>query len=284
MPSYKTDVVERLFDARWTGGEPALSNPVVTLEDIQVGIRAFNERNGTSWSDMNPANFFKDFIRRRDGANRNWPPSVFERGYTARQLTGDGLSFEFVRHALGQAEPFSSERISQPTVETPRHKIQSVSLPLTSRELGRPDETWLTQVLVRLHVVETHLSVYSPRSFEQVDHLQMGMKLRKAEIDSVYLGLDRRPGGLHTTLIACEAKGHSDDILEDQIIAQVKALSRLTVLFDDVLPLAAKVVRGVGIHVVEFAAVERSSVEGLVALTVVSEAVYELSPPVPGIR
>jgi hypothetical protein len=284
MPSYKTEVVERLFDARWRRSGRPLSSHIVTLEDVQAGIRAYNARHGTTWSDRNPPNFFKDFIRNRRRGNAWWPSSVLRRGYTGRQVTGDGLAFEFVLLGEGQTEAFSSERIPPPAEATPRHKIQSVSLPLTSRELGREEETWLMQVLVRLHVIETHLSIYSPQHFEQVDHLQMSMKLRRAEVDSVYLGLDRRPDGVRTTLIACEAKGHSDDILEDQMIAQVKALARLEINFDEMLPIAAKVVRGEGIHVVEFATVERTNVEALEALTVVSQAVYQLLPPVPGIR
>lgn len=284
MASYKTEVIEYLFNERWSSdtGEP--TDTVVTLAEVQAGIQAYNARHGTSWSDRNPANFFKDFIRRRESANRNWPRSVLDRGYTARQLTGSGQAFAFVLLEPGQTEAFPVERIPPPTAATPRHVIQSVSLPLASRKLGRAEETWLTQVLVRLHVVETHLAVYSPRTFTQIDHLQMSMKLRRAEIDSVYLGLEETVlGDSRHTLIACEAKGRSDDILADQIMAQAKSMARLSVDFDYILPMAAKILGSKGIHLVEFEAVKRVDVPELERLSIASEALYQLSPPVPGI-
>ena len=284
MPSYKTEVIKRLFDGRWRSGVAPLTDPLVTLDDVQAGIRAYNKRHGTERSDRNPANFFKDFVRNRDSANRNWPPSVLGRGYTARQSTGGGDAFVFVPLAPGQTEAFPVDRIPAPTDETPRHAIQSVSLPLASRKLGRDEETWLTQVLVRLHVIETHLSVYSPREFEQVDHLQMSMKLRRAEVDSVYLALERGEGSApQSFLVTCEAKGGSDDILEDQLLAQTRSAAGLVVDFDYVLPMAAKVIRGTGIQVVEFAAVERGEAAEVADLEIVSHVLYRLSPPVPGI-
>ena len=165
---------------------------------------------------------------------------------------------------------------------TPRHPIQSVSLPLASRKLGRAEETWLTQVLVRLHVIETHLSVYSRLDLDEVDHLQMGMKLRRTEVDSVYLA-HGSGGDRESFLVTCEAKGRTDDILIDQVIQQTRSAAGLRVRFDYVLPMAAKVVRETGIYVVEFEAVERSLAADVADLTVASEAVYTLSPPVPGI-
>ena len=283
MSSYKTEVIEQLFDARWSDESGSLRTPLVTLGDVQDGIRAYNGHHGTEWSTMNPANFFKDFIRRRDSANRNWPTSVLERGYTARQSTGGGQVFEFVPVKEGQTDAFPIERLPSPTEETPRHAIQSVSLPLASRKLGRDEETWLTQVLVRLHVIETHLSVYSPHDFQQVDHLQMSMKLRRAEVESVYLALGDGDEQPLSYLVICEAKGSSDDILEDQILAQTRAAGGLDIEVDFVLPVAAKVIRNVGIQVVEFRAVERDRAREVTDLAVVSQAVYQLSPPVPGI-
>src|SRR5262249_5237398 len=157
-PSSKAAVVEALFDARWVAASGSLSNPVVTLEDVGAAIQAFNEKAppGQRLSPRNLANFFRDFVRTRASANRNWPPTVLRRGYPARQVTGDNRCFEFVPLAAGQALPFPLTAVAGPAV--PRRQLESVSLPLALRRLGRTDETWLLQVVVRLRVLETHLS------------------------------------------------------------------------------------------------------------------------------
>src|SRR5438552_2594303 len=89
--SRKPDIIEFLFNERWGEQTSTLSRPVVTLEDIVQAIRQYNARNRVDpqMSDRNPANFFKDYIRKRSSANVNWPPALLARGYTARQRTGN---------------------------------------------------------------------------------------------------------------------------------------------------------------------------------------------------
>lgn len=236
-------------------------------------------------STKNPANFFKDFVRDKRRANNNWPRYVLEAGFTARQTTGGGKCFEFIPLAPGQTEPFPLA--IRPRPETPHHAIESVSLPLASRVLGRAEETWLIQVAVRLRVVETHLSLFSSHRDRvvQVDHLQISAKVGP-EIDALFLVVeDAEPcEQRQDAIVSCEAKGLRDDLLEDQILEQVRAVFKIpTVTQNTVIPLGIKVVGRSELHVVEFQAVAREEAPELVSLTMVSDAIYELRPPVPGV-
>ncbi len=283
MATYKTDVILAIFDARWDNSSGTLSAPIVTLSDVSQGIRNYNLTTGSSHSDRNPANFFKDFVRKNKSANENWPNSVFSRGYTERQITGSGACFEFVPLISGQTIPFPS--IPAPSASTPRHQIESASLPLASRRLGRSDEPWLIQVLVRLRVIETHLALFSVREILQVDHLQMSVKLAKSEIDALFLATEKDDSGTgNEILICCEAKGRGDDILADQIVRQVQALFDASGMDQNmIIPIAVKAVGPSQVHVIEFEAVSREDSKSVTLLKPVSQAVYELVPVVPGI-
>jgi len=172
-------------------------------------------------------------------------------------------------------------------VEDAVYKIESASLPLASRRLGRKDEPWLVQVLVLLRVIETHLSVHSTRRSKvvQVDHLQMSVKQRKTEIDALFLVIEQDEGGTtHEIILCCEAKGRRDDKLEDQALRQAKAVFKMQgVSQDTVIPLVAKAIAPSKIYIVEFASLRREDAEKTRALTVASKAVYELLPAFPGI-
>ena len=99
--------------------------------------------------------------------------------------------------------------------------MESVSLPLASRRLGRGDEPWLIQVVARLRVVESHFSLVSRRSVRQLDLLQLNVKLSGTEIDALFLAQEEvAPGVFEEVIVTCEAKGIRDDILEDQILKQ----------------------------------------------------------------
>lgn len=281
MPSKKTPIIEDLFNQRWNPVTRTLTNPIVTLADVQAAIHLYNTTHPTSQlSTANPANFFKDFTRSIASANQNWPASVLANGYTARQRTGNNECFEFVPLPVGQVTPFLQ---SAPWLNLPQHLIQSASMSLTSKRLGRRDETWLTQVLVRLHVIETHLAAYSPRNIVQVDHLQMGVKQTASEIDALYLAIeDLGNGNTQEAIICCEAKGRRDDILEDQIVAQVRTTFAMRGLTQNlVIPMAAKAVSRSKVYVAEYDAVVRGTAP--ITLTVLSQAMYEFVPPVAGI-
>ncbi len=288
MSTAKTDVVEQIFQKLWSDSTGQLSRNTVTLSDVQEAIREYNRAHPESkrLSDRNPANFFKDFIRNRERANKNWPKSVLERGFTAQQLTGRNACFEFVPLPEGQKTPFPN-KIPDPTPQDALYKVESASLPLASRRLGRKDEPWLIQVLVRLRVMETHLSVHSPRRNRvvQVDHLQMSVKQRETEIDALFLVVERdERDSTHEIILCCEAKGRRDDILEDQALRQAKAVFKMEgVTQDTVIPVVAKAFAPSKIFIVEFAALTRADADKTDALTIASRAVYELLPAVPGI-
>jgi hypothetical protein len=286
--SKKTEVIEIIFDRLWDAQNSALTRSVVTLSLVGDAIKAANrgKTNKERLSAGNLANFFKDFIRNKDSANRNWPASVFSRGYTAVQRTGKNACFEFVPLKRGQTEPFPLQIVHTQSTGTP-HELESVSMPLASRRLGRRDESWLMQVLVRLRVIETHLALTSSKNIVQLDLLQMSIKQRGSEIDGLFLAVEEATvpaPGTRELLVICEAKMRRDDILEDQIVSQVKTVAQLKgVAQEEFIPMAAKLVGPSQVFVVEFESVPRSAAANLTSLVVVSQQVYELVPAVPGL-
>lgn len=285
----KSAIIEDIFVRRWNPETRSISNSLVTLQELSVAIQSYNIAHPQRpLSDRNPANFFKDFIRNKRRANNNWPGRVFEAGFTGRQITGEGRSFQFVPLAEGQTEPFPLNAVPGPTVETPRVKIETISLPLASRRLGRKDEPWLIQVIVRLRIIETHLAMFSSRKIIQLDHLQMNIKLSRSEIDALFLAVEELDGEKHReVLVTCEAKGRNDDILENQVLEQVRAAFRFQLASEvdalGVLPIAIKAFAPSQIYVVEFESLSQEQAESAVSLNIASTAVYELNPPIPGI-
>jgi hypothetical protein len=285
MASLKTEVIEKIFHLRFDAVKQSLSEPIVRLNDVSDGIEAYNLAHGTAHSTNNPANFFKDFIRVRRRANANWPDSVLKAGYTGRQLTEGGACFEFVPLAPGQTEAFPPVNFAQPSEITPKYQIESVSLPLASRRLGRKDEPWMIQVIARLRIVESHFSLSSGRAIKQLDLLQLNVKLSGTEIDALFLAQEEiGKEQYEEVIITCEAKVGRDDILEDQILNQAKAPFKMKqVKQDRVIPLAVKCVAPSTIFVVEFNELTREGYEEIESLTVAAESLFEIKPPVPGI-
>lgn len=227
MASQKTTIFESLFRARWDG--KTLTRSLVTLEEVVAAIKAHNAKAGAKKiSQKNPANFFKDFVRNVRAAERNWPASVLAAGYTGEQRTGKGNSFEFVRLPSGQITAFSAKSSVYPKnpATTKLAVAQTLSLPIMTKVLARSDENWLQSVSVDLHLPQIHLALHpqSSLSFVEVGHMQSNVKLRKTEIDGLYYGrIDKD----HVALITMEAKGHSDDILESQIMSQIEAVQNM---------------------------------------------------------
>ena len=291
----KTEIIERIFDARWNAGTKTLSGEIVTFEDIAEAIHGHNQ-NVSPAERIGRGNiyaFFKDFIRNLERANRNWPPSVLERGFTGQQLTGGGNAFRFVPLPPGQTEAFPRSRLHRypenPTAS--RFWLQSLSLPIEMKILGRSDEPWLMQVAVQLHLIQTHLAFSSSHKFIHVTHMQTGIKQAGAEIDGLFLG---KVEGDITAIITVEAKGTKDDILLTQVLEQAKAVLRMRSIRDSrklligdyetiiVIPMAMKVLGPNQIYVAEY---ESISYDGPApsAVSLVSESIYELRPPVRGI-
>jgi hypothetical protein len=286
LPTAKTEIIESIFRARFNPQTRSLSSSLVTLTDVSEAIHVYNRAHPDStMSTRNPANFFKDFIRNRASAERNWPQYVREQGFTARQVTEIGNCFEFVPLPEGRTEAFPAAPFSSPRPETPRHLIESVSLPLASRRLGRNDEPWLIQVITRLRIIESHFSLFSSRNIRQLDLLQMSVKLAGTEIDALFLAHEEyKPGEFREVIVTCEAKGGRDDILEDQILRQAKAPFSMGVITQDhVIPIAVKCVASSEVFVVEFEGLDRATYPQVEALTHVSDSIFVIRPPVPGI-
>lgn len=292
MASQKTEIIEDIFFARFDAEQKVLANPFVTIEELGEAIRANNAKHPETkgLKSDNPANFVKDIVRKRSSANRNWPKSVFSLGYTGRQVTGGGLALEFLEIEVGQTEPFPTPDFANPPDNIPVHIIESVSLPLASRRLGRGDEPWMIQVVTKLHVIETHFSLASPNAIHQLDLLQLNVKLTGTEIDALFLAHEELSGSkkgesqYDEVIVTCEAKSASEDLIETQIISQAKApFEHLKITQNRVIPIAVKCIKPCTLYVIEFQAFERDSYKDIDSLVVVGQSLFELRPPVPGI-
>ncbi len=277
--SQKTQVIEHLFKKHWNAKNGALDKTLMSLDDVAQAIRECNKLQGTTLSDRNPANFMKDLLRGAN-ASKNWPASVAARRFTGIQRTGDGECFEFIPYRPGQSEPFPDAfKVRE---DAPRFLVQSISLPLATKSLGRSDETWLIQTAINLRVVETHFAVAPSFPLLELTHLQMGIKLRSTEIDALFLGKAGDPKKPDSVLVTCEAKQAKDPLIPSQIINQVQAAFAEAEV-DTVVPIGLRTVKGVGFYLTEFEAVKRADAHALDELTLASDAIYELRPPVKGI-
>ncbi len=266
MTSEKTPIIERLFFQRYDPGTDTLSDEIVTLEQVSAAIR---EAEG-GLSTRNPANFMKDIVR---SPNRNsaFPAAVVAEGWTARQDPGEGRCFRFVRLPPGQETAFLTTDPDPSLLANP-HRVQSLSLPPASRTFGRPHETWLTHVVTNLGVVHTHLALNSPIELIGLELLQSNVELGQAEVDAIYLATSIDENKF---LISCEMKGPREVLDEDQIERGAKRVVE-TSGGADVLPMGVKALTGGLIWIVEFD-------KRISPLTKVSEGLYRLDPPVPGI-
>lgn len=285
MASKKTPVVEYLFEKLNADGRT-----VALFDDVANAIRHFKENKGLDLSDNNPANFMKDLLRGMN-ASSNWPESLTRKGITGQQQTGEGRIFEFVPFKPGQTEPFPNP--FEPTGKEEEFVVQSLSLPLATKSLGRNDESWLIQVSVWLRILETHFARSMAKNLIEISHLQNGVKLNRSEIDALFLGVQENNEGRRANiLITCEAKQQKDPILGDQIVRQIASafgcVSDASLDISCVIPTAIKALKDTGsIYLAEFEpwSVDEANVEetSRKELVVARSAIYRLVPPVPGI-
>lgn len=279
VSSEKTQVIELLFAQRHNSETGELSQPLVTFDDIVAAIR----ETGASLSTSNPANFFKDIIRSRNRESV-WPDAVFAAGFTATEaIDAPKGCFRFMPLPPGQATKFPLPFAPPDSALENPIMLQTLSLPVASKRLGRADETWLTQLAVRLYLVETHFAHSNPRRLREITHLQSNIKLRTGEIDSAYEALDE-DGNRY--LITCEVKGSADVIWLPQVLRASEALLQTDAAIDArgdasarPIPFAIKALGGGLIHTVDFDPDNRIE-HGLFP---VSQQVFRLSPEVDGI-
>jgi hypothetical protein len=304
--SEKPKVVEYLHSLYEQGKIP---DGIVTSDQVIKAIAA----TGAVLGKANPANFVKDIVR-SENANAIWPESLKRKRVSARQRYGGTRVFQFVPYVKEQIEPFPDRFM--PNQQTHIHTVQSASRSFVARRLGRKEETWLTQIVVNLRLIESQLSIFSPQlrsRVRDVTHLQMGMKTQP-EIDAVFLATFgeteklKSATGLHM-LISCEAKQFGQRILEDQIREQVAKAMEITrklktPQIEAVKPMAIKVVehkfptgKERAIHMVEFEHIGRTQYESAWAnsatseerlytmpLVSVSDTIYRIMPPVSGLN
>lgn len=267
MPSLKTPVLDNLFFDRYDETTGTLSDPVVTLKQVSTAIGKW----GASLSDRNPANFLKDVVR-SPTRNDNFPASVVAKGWTVRQDPGAGRCFRFVQLPAGQTTAFLNNEPDPSLVAAP-HEVQSLSLPPVSRQFGKPHETWLTHVVTNLAVLHTHIALHSPLEFIGLELLQSNVGLGDAEVDAVYLGTLADASHL---LLSCEMKGPREVLDEHQIERGASRVAATSSVAAAVVPVGVKALRGELVWIVEFDT-------SFPPVAQVSEGVYRLVPPVPGI-
>jgi len=282
--SQKTIVIERIFDQLYDATSGTLNRSVVTSKDLEDAKRYCNEHLGATIKlDTNPYNFMKDIVRGKAGA-KIWPDRIRKLGYIGEQRTGDGRVFEFVPILEGASESFDID--FRPTAGTPHYPVQSLSLPLASKALGRTDESWLLQVAVNLRIIESHFAIGDNHQIDalELNHLQMDIKLRKVQIDALYLAkFALSPTDYSgTALITVEAKQGNQRILTEQIARQVKAAFQSTST-DLIIPVAIAAIPKKGMYVVEFKAVRRAEIDEFIAPVFHREAMFILHPSVKGI-
>jgi hypothetical protein len=296
----KTVIIERIFERRWNPETGSLLNDLVTIDDIKNAVDAFDKNVPKGLKPFgaryNVYAFFKDFVRRTSSANRNWPASVLSRGYTARQETGGGRSFRFIKVPAGQVTAFFEPPAAYPRLKGRecRFRIQSLSLDFETRLVGFwGHESWLMQVAVQLKLIQSHLALCSEHNFVEVADLQQNIKQGRAEIDGLFLG---RMSSDSPMLITVEAKGRKDDILETQVAAQVVAVMRNKNIRKNlpaiarnpedfyILPMAMKIFDDSVIYIAEYDPV-RYEPNGVISdVRLVGESLCEIIPPVEGIR
>ena len=275
MPSMKSSVIEWLFFDKLgfrTNGN--IGDGVVTMGDVVDGIEA----TASGLSKSNPANFFKDITR--NNPDMIWPASVLAAGFTGEDAIGTAPQavFRFVPLPAGQLTAFPPPLAPSAAMLASPHTIQSLSMPISTKALGRSDENWLAQVAARLHVVETYFAQFSPNSMAEVTFLQTGVKLPQGEADSAYSVVDSSG---ETWLVSVEAKGRREKIHPPQIHRAAASLLQTSAAQATcgVIPMAMKVVSVSTIYIVEF---EKLRVP-TDPLTKVGEGVLRLVPDVAGI-
>lgn len=280
--SEKTKIIERIFETLYDEESQTLTRTIVTSEDVQNAKRYCAEHHGTKMkADTNPYNFMKDIVRGKS-AFKIWPKRLRDLNIGGEQRTGNGAVFEFV-HGEGALNSLFAD--FSPTDSTPQFSVQSLSLPLASKALGRTDESWLLQVSVNLRIIESHFANEENSQVKALEltHLQMDIKLRKVQIDALYRILYLNASKEETdALITVEAKQDNQRILTEQIGRQVVAAFKSTKT-NLVIPVANAVQKNIGIYVVEFKAVTRDEADKHSTPIFHRDAMFILQPKVKGI-
>lgn len=281
--SDKTKVIERIFDTLYDENTQTFSRTLVSNVDVQEAKRYCAEHHGSKLKpDGNAYNFMKDIVRGKS-ASKIWPQRLKDLKIGGAQRTGDGSIFEFVHGVDGALDSLDEDFL--PSDATPTFPVQSLSLPLASKKLGRTDESWLLQVAVNLRIIESHFANATNSQIEalEVTHLQMDIKLRRVQIDALFRALYEAPDHSQSdVLITVEAKQGNQRILTEQIGRQVIAAFESTET-ELVIPVAIAAIKDKGIYVVEFAAVTRDMLGQFSVPTFHRDAMFVLQPKVRGI-
>lgn len=282
-PSDKTAVVERLYDNLTAKGQM-----VAIFSDVREAM----QQCGSPLSDDNIANFMKDIVR-SNNASTIWPKRLTALRIGGRQRVGEDRILEFIPFESWQTDPFQNSFTAN-TSSTPI-PVQSISLPLPARSLGRKDESWLIQVAVGLKVIETHFAVRNklPRILD-IAHLQTGVKLGGSEVDCLFLAqVQDEAGRNQNALITCEAKQSNERIVESQIVQQIVATNRSIksagITISQIIPILIQAIKQPegSIYLAEFEPWTPEEAEApedqLGQLVLSAEGVYQLHPPVLGV-
>jgi len=257
--------------------------PDGVVSGVQIGEAI--KQLGVKLSANNTANFLKDLLRKNP--ELNWPKSLLQHRIYARQVYGQGRVLQFFKAPEG-VDPFSDEDLP---AEFPVSKVSSLAMDSLARGLGRTEETWLTQVVVNLRLIDEHLAVHSPdaAAIKDLRFLQVGMKTQP-EIDAVFVAeySNSNSTDLDNVFITVELKQRGERVLRDQIREQVRKAFEETAKIRDrainaVKPLAVNIVRrefeGAEedlIVIREYATISRLTFDKVYARSISAEAVYNM--------
>lgn len=246
---YKTRIFEQLFESR--GGATRLAvepeKALVTLDDVRAQVADYSARTGIPGGPKNVAAFFKDFVRNMDSANRYWPASVHDAGYTARQVTGRGACFTFELLADGQKAPFRKFEPSEAT-RSMAIEISVAAVPRGITQFADSSDRWFSALCASLAIVEKHFAAVSgARHRFDIDETFLGIRGKYAAIDRLYVGRGSGPSD-RLWLMPTEVK-YKDDIYDVQMASLARELQESSVIlglrergcnFVEVIPLAIK--------------------------------------------
>lgn len=284
-PSSKPVVIKYIWDRHYDANTGTLKDPNVTLDEVAAAIQATVTEQLKIYPKPlkanNPANFVKDIVRRPD-IRPFLPNEVVNAGYIIEQLVGSDMCFRFIPFSGATGATASGLQPSADALKAENvHRLESISIPLASRRLGRPDESWLAQVSARLNLVATHLALFSNLPVVALDLLQTGMKLGNSEIDAVFLATLSPNGNDEAfALVSCEVKSVKEALGLEQVERGATRLAKLSASLNlgaiETIPMGVKALGGGLIWVAEFDTV-------FPPLQLASEQVYTFAPPLKGV-
>ena len=216
-----------------------------------------------------------------------WPALVAKAGYTGVTNKQSKGVFRFVRFdpAIGLfPSPYTiTEELRKNSIV-----VQSLSLSTNLRNLSNGDEDRVIELSRTLHVIETYFAsnrVGTKLPIKGIEFLQPGVKLQPGGIDALWSAEVSSDGSNQKWFICCEVKTGRDDILDSQLLDCIRSMQAHRIYgktVTGIIPIAIKSCKNSDLLIIEYREVPNTCKE-LTELTVASQSVISIRPPVSGI-